>query len=107
MIIEDLESRLRYVTARVTEIADDIAHEKNKNIKNKPRAITLIIPLGMFAGTAIDALELKETPRVVYVGDKRLGGVDYSSVRMTLTEPFDYDATEWEHVGSNTFIWRE
>lgn len=107
MIIADLEKRLRELTARVFELSEEIAHEKNKNVKNDPRVVTLITPLGMFAGTAIDTLELKETPRVVYVGDRRLGGVDYSSVRMTLPEPFDYDPLQWDHVGSNTFVWSD
>lgn len=104
---KDLADKLRLSAARLVEVAEDLMLEANTNIKSNPRTIKLVIPLGMFEGNAIDTLTLGDTPLVISTGEKRMGGVDYRTVHMTIAHPFEYDPEEWEHVGSNTFIWRD
>ena len=104
---KDLAGKLKALTTQLVEVAEDLMYEANTEIKSEPRQITLIIPLGMFAGTAIDTIGLKTTPKIVYVGEKRMGGITYTSVRLTVTEALEYDEEQWTHVGSNTFVWKD
>lgn len=104
---KDLADKLRSSAARLVEVAEDLMLEANTNIKSNPRSIRLIIPLGMFEGTAIDTLTLGGAPLVISTGEKRMGGVDYRAISITIAHPFEYDPEQWEHVGSNTFIWRD
>lgn len=107
MKTKDLIRSLKATAEELLHTAKSLEHMAVINLKSDPQQFKLVIPLGMFAGVAIDTLELKTAPRVVYVGECRMGGVDYSSVRLTIAEPFSIDESRWALVGDNTLVWSE
>ena len=107
MKTKDLVNSLRNTAQVLLNTAASLEIKDSEIPKCNPRQFKLLVPLGMFAGTAIDALNLSTRPRVVYVGEGRMGGVDYTAVRLTVAEPFEIDTTLWTHVGCNTLVWSE
>lgn len=104
---KDLADKLKSCATRLVEVAEDLMLEANINIKSDPRTIKLLIPFGMFEGEAIDTLNIGGAPLVATTGEKRMGGIDYRMVNLTIAHPLEYDPEQWEHVGSNTFVWRD
>lgn len=102
-----LVESLRNTAVELMNTASELETKYVVTPRSNPQEFKLVIPLGMFAGTAIDTLNLKSPPNVAYVGECRMGGVDYSSVRILVREPFDIDIAQWELVGDNTLVWSE
>lgn len=98
---------LRNTAVELMNTADELEDKYTVTPRSNPQEFTLVIPLGMFAGTAIDTLNLIKEPNVAHIGECRMGGVDYSSVRILVREPFDIDIAQWELVGDNTLVWSE
>ncbi|NYR11284.1 hypothetical protein HC000_02060 [Pseudoalteromonas sp. MIP2626] len=104
---KDLVNTLRNTAKVMLNTAASLETKGTETPQCNPRQFKLLIPLGMFAGTAIDALNLSTRPRLVYVGESRMGGIDYTAVRLTIAKPFEIDTTLWTHVGCNTLVWSE
>lgn len=107
MIKNALVESLRNSAKETLNMARSIESEATVTLRSNPKEYKLIIPLGMFAGIAIDALGLTKAPNVVYVGECRMGGVDYNTVRIHVREPFIVDPTQWTAVGETTLVWSE